>query len=277
MKLKLITYLIFIVTTISAQVPTATIGALSNTICTERIITFTSSVNNAPTTYSWSVIPANAVNFIGSVSDTSVSLQFTKPGTAIITLLVANSSSFSATSQTLIATKSAKSSFNASLTTVGFPTELTLTNFSSNQTSVEWLFNNFAPDNNLNTTKTYTVGGAYSTTLVALGNFGCNDTSSYSFVIDDFSSIVLPNIFTPNEDGANDVYKPILKGIKEIDVTIYNRYGTLIHKWDRVGGKWDGYTTSGVKCSAGTYFIILTATGFDGKKYNMKNTITLIE
>ena len=61
MKLKLITYLIFAVATISAQVPTATIGALSNTICTERTITFTSSVNNAPTTYSWSVIPANAV------------------------------------------------------------------------------------------------------------------------------------------------------------------------------------------------------------------------
>ncbi len=277
MKIKLLTYLLFIVGFISAQTPTATIGALTNTICTERNVTFTSSVNNAPTTYSWSVVPASAVNFNGAVNEPSLTLQFTKPGTAIITLLVANSSSFSATSQTLIATKSAKSSFNASLTTAGFPTELTLTNYSSNQTGTEWLFNNFLPDNSLNTTKTYTIGGAYSTTLVALGNFGCNDTSSYNFVIDDFSSIVLPNIFTPNEDGANDVYKPLLKGIKEIDVVIYNRYGTLIHSWNRVGGKWDGYTTSGVKCSAGTYFIILTAKGFDGKNYNMKNTITLIE
>lgn len=260
-----------------SQVPTATIGTTSGTICTQRLITFTSVTSNAPTSYSWSVNPSNAAVFLSAIDAPSVQVQLIRPGTAIISLQVANSASFSISSQTIVAIQSAKASFNASLTTVGFPSELVLTNFSNNYTGVQWLFNSFGPDNTFNTSKTYSVGGAYSTTLIALGSFGCNDTSSYSFTIDDFSSITLPNIFTPNEDGVNDIYKPILKGIKEIDVTIYNRFGTLIHSWDRIGGKWDGYTTSGLKCSAGTYFIIVKATGFDGKTYNLKNTITLIE
>lgn len=274
-KLFIIIFLFSI--SLVAQVPTATIASNSATICTQRPVTFTSSVNNSPTTYSWSVNPSNAAEFISDVNSPTVQLRFIRSGTAIVSLLVANSASFSISSQTIVAIQSAKASFNASLTTVGFPSELVLTNFSNNYTTVQWLFNNFAPDNTFNTIKTYSVGGTYSTTLIALGSFGCNDTSSYSFLIDDFSSITLPNIFTPNEDGVNDVYKPILRGIKEIDVTIYNRYGTLIHNWDRIGGKWDGYTTSGLKCSAGTYYIIVKATGFDGKLYNLKNTITLIE
>ncbi|MCA6435346.1 MAG: gliding motility-associated C-terminal domain-containing protein [Bacteroidota bacterium] len=277
MKGRLFILIFLLSINLFAQVPTATIGSTSGTVCTERIITFTSVTNNSPTTYSWSVNPSNSAEFIGSIDSPSTQIKLVRSGTAIVSLLVANSTSFSVSSQTVVAIQSAKASFNASLTSVGFPSELVLTNFSNNYTGVQWLFNNSLPDNTFNTSKTYSVGGVYSTTLIALGSFGCNDSSTYSFTIDDFSSITLPNIFTPNEDGVNDIYKPILKGIKEIDVTIYNRFGTLIHSWDRIGGKWDGYTTSGLKCSEGTYFIIVKATGFDGKLYNLKNTITLIE
>ena len=68
-----------------------------------------------------------------------------------------------------------------------------------------------------------------------------------------------------------------LRGLAvEMNVSIFNRYGTIIISWDRVSGFWDGHTTSGERCEAGVYFVILEATGFDGKSYKLKQSLTLV-
>jgi gliding motility-associated-like protein len=112
--------------------------------------------------------------------------------------------------------------------------------------------------------------------LKALGKNGCNDSLSYSFRISDSSGVTLPNIFTPNDDGVNDVFRPITKGITSMMVWVYNRYGVTIANWDRINGSWDGYNTSGLQCGSGEYFVVVEATGFNGKTYKQKGTLTLI-
>lgn len=73
----------------------------------------------------------------------------------------------------------------------------------------------------------------------------------------------------------NDLFKPITKGLYELEVWIYNRWGNIIYHWKGVNGSWDGRTTSGLECSEDVYFYVLQAKGFDDKTYNLKSNLTL--
>ncbi len=73
-------------------------------------------------------------------------------------------------------------------------------------------------------------------------------------------SIKVPNVFTPNLDGINDVFKASIPNELEIGnyaLNIYDRYGVLIFDTQKIRQHWDGRTTSGVQCSEGTYFYLL--------------------
>jgi len=99
--------------------------------------------------------------------------------------------------------------------------------------------------------------------------------SAADFDKDSLSNIIVPNVFTPNADSVNDIFKPITDEITELNFSIYNRYGNLIFETSKVNGFWDGRTTSGEPCTDGVYFCILNATGIDGKKYKEKTFVQL--
>jgi len=73
-------------------------------------------------------------------------------------------------------------------------------------------------------------------------------------------SIKVPNVFTPNADGINDVFKASISNELEIgaySLNIYDRYGVLIFDTQKARQHWDGRTTSGLPCSEGTYFYLI--------------------
>ncbi len=271
-------FLLFICIGAFAQVPTATIVSPSATLCTGVSQTFTLKEINTPTAYSWSITPTKSVTILPDLSSSSINLTFGNGGTYFISLLVSNASGTSIATSTVTVTKAAIAAFNASLNATGFPNQLILTNYSTNSISNQWLFNDDIAANttSLNTIKDYSVSGSYSITLIAYGNSGCNDTSSYALRIADSSGITLPTVFSPNGDDINEIFRPIAKGIKDLHVMIYNRYGSPIIKWDRLNGFWDGHTTSGEVCDEGVYFVVVEGTGFDGKSYKLKHSLTLV-
>jgi len=68
--------------------------------------------------------------------------------------------------------------------------------------------------------------------------------------------INIPNIFTPNADGQNDVFRVI--GLSDGDnVNIYNRWGTKIYEFAGRNDVWDGRTTSGNECEDGVYYYVI--------------------
>lgn len=93
---------------------------------------------------------------------------------------------------------------------------------------------------------------------------------------DSISNILLPNVFTPNGDSINDVFRPILDEITDLDCTIYDRWGNLIYQSSRLRAAWDGHTDAGQLCCDGTYFCVISATGIDGRKYKEKVALQLI-
>lgn len=260
-----------------AQAPTATIVAPTNTFCTDAVYTFSSLTSGSITAYSWSITPSRGVTITPNSISSSVDVKFTVNVAYTVKLFVANSTGTFITSVPVIVTKAAKAAYNASLSNSGFPTTLNLKNYSTSYLGVNWDFAGAVPTQTLdNISQTFNSPGNYTLSLIAFGTNGCNDTLRYNFVIDDVSSVKLVNVFTPNNDGVNDVFRPITKGISESKVWIFDRWGVLMYNWEGVRGSWDGYTTAGIECPAGVYSYIIEAKGFDGKDYKLKSNLTLI-
>ena len=259
-----------------SQAPTTTIVVPSGTICTGKAVVFNSISTNTPTAYSWTVNPPTGVNYIFSSTQPSIGVSFSFAGVFSVSLAVSNASGSFTASSVVMVNINPTAAFSASLTTSGFPNQIDLTNFSTNATNYLWNFSETAVTSTVvSLSHPYTASGAYTVTLIALNSNGCSDTSRYSFYLSDSSGVTLPNFFTPNGDGVNDIFKPVARGLNSLKVNIYNRFGILVYNWDTVNGFWDGYTTSGILCDSGTYFYVLEATGFDGKSYKLKSFLNL--
>ncbi|MDF1673959.1 MAG: gliding motility-associated C-terminal domain-containing protein, partial [Vicingaceae bacterium] len=90
------------------------------------------------------------------------------------------------------------------------------------------------------------------------------------------SALIIPNVFTPNGDGQNDVFTVDGTNLISVNCEVYNRWGQLMYSWDNVKGAWDGRTLSGSEVPDGTYFYIIQAEGDDGTEYFQKGGFSLI-
>ncbi len=75
----------------------------------------------------------------------------------------------------------------------------------------------------------------------------------------------LPNAFSPNGDGKDDVFKIHTKNLKSLMVTVFDRSGKSIYQWDGLDGGWDGKLADGRLAPVGTYYYSLLAETVDGK------------
>jgi gliding motility-associated-like protein len=88
--------------------------------------------------------------------------------------------------------------------------------------------------------------------------------------------IFMPNAFTPNSDGKNDVFKPVLAGITKLDFfRVFNRWGQLVYATNQNGRGWDG-TLSGTKQDAGTFVYIVQGRDYLGNTITKKGTFVLV-
>ena len=113
--------------------------------------------------------------------------------------------------------------------------------------------------------------------LKAVTDAGCFFQDNVRINVFKTPGILVPSAFTPNHDGLNDVLRPRYNGINRLDYfAIYNRWGELVFKTsDREKG-WDG-NFNGRSQDTQTFVWIVSAEGFDGKKYQLRGTTTLIK
>lgn len=72
------------------------------------------------------------------------------------------------------------------------------------------------------------------------------------------TELIVPNVFTPNNDEANDIFKT--EGLRESDVIqIFNRWGIKVYETNG-NAAWDGKNTSGQPCSGGIYYYVIQGT-----------------
>ncbi len=87
----------------------------------------------------------------------------------------------------------------------------------------------------------------------------------------------LPNAFSPNADGRNDLFRPRSICIRDINFIIYNRWGNPVFESTDVAKGWDGNTPEGEKANPGVYVYVLKATLNDGSLIDQKGTVTLVK
>ncbi|MGP8216945.1 MAG: T9SS type B sorting domain-containing protein [Bacteroidia bacterium] len=96
-----------------------------------------------------------------------------------------------------------------------------------------------------------------------------------SVVIDVMPTMYIPNAFTPNGDGLNDIFQPKFTGYKSVEVYIFDRWGQLIYHWNTLDGGWDG-TCNGVKVQEDTYVYMITAVTYFNTTYQKIGNVTVI-
>jgi gliding motility-associated-like protein len=125
---------------------------------------------------------------------------------------------------------------------------------------------------------TYENSGTYKVKLVSkkVSEFyTCVDTAYIeNFIVVDTSFVAVPNVFTPNGDGTNDLFVVKFWSMQNIKISIFNRWGKRIHFWESndvrgfentyTATVWDG-RIGGRFASPGVYYYIVEGRGRDNK------------
>jgi len=119
-----------------------------------------------------------------------------------------------------------------------------------------------------------TYSGYY--TILATNDYGCTMTDNVYITITKDHNIYIPNTFTPNGDGLNDVFGVKGTGIINFELNVFDRWGENIFQSTDIQKMWDG-TYKGGLCKNDTYAYLLHYTSLDGKTHTKTGHVTLLK
>jgi gliding motility-associated-like protein len=143
--------------------------------------------------------------------------------------------------------------------------------------SVAWNFGDGIFSTAENPIHTYVLEGEYVVTQTVTYPLGCIKTNSITLIITKGYKLIMPNGFTANSDGINDIFKPEFEGLEAISLQIYDTWGNVIYseKEATIVG-WDG-KINGVPAENGNYYYKVTGTTFYGEVIEKSGPFTLIK
>ena len=181
--------------------------------------------------------------------------------------------------------------FTASATNGCAPFSVTFTNNSQNTNTYKWDFGDGQTANvNDLSSQTHVFMTSSVVQLIAIQQGNCADTMTLAIVVDNCGctdptatnfdptanidngtciystpEVEAPNIITPNGDMVNDVFELKTKNVTNIELTIMNRWGNVLHVSSGLNPTWDG-KSKGTEVAEGVYFYKYIAKGFNDKE-----------
>jgi gliding motility-associated-like protein len=113
------------------------------------------------------------------------------------------------------------------------------------------------------------------TNCLSVSNEYCADTICKDIFIDFERLIGVPNAFSPNGDGVNDLLFVEGVGITNLNFKIFNRWGEVVFDTDNLAIGWDGIYR-GIPQEMEVYTYLLNATFLDGESVKLAGNITLL-
>ena len=159
------------------------------------------------------------------------------------------------------------------------PLIVNFTNQSTNGNFYEWNFGDLsAISNDENTTHTYTDEGNYNALFTVKDSMGCIDTTSLTIHVIIKDTIFVPNAFTPNGDGLNDQFVPILSigRFEFLELAIFNRWGVQVFETKMPGGTWWDGKINGTPEPPGIFTYHIEARDKKGKSYEFTGTVAIV-
>ena len=207
----------------------------------------------------------------GSVNN---SIEVSTPGTYIVTVdngCATGIDSLEVTSSNFSFTASASPDSGNAPLDVNF--SINSSNTISNYT---WDFNGQASSPASSPNFLFADAGLYPVIIELTDISGCValDTIEIRVLPELDSKLEVPNCFSPNGDGINDVFQLETLNLSTFDLMIWNRWGGLMYKSTDAFSGWNGQSNTG-NAPDGTYFYVLNAVGTDSKTYQLKGSITL--
>lgn len=241
--------------------PPLAVSVSSQTICIGNSAVFTPSVtspgNGGVVTYTW--LPSGTTSSTYSVNGTT-------SGTTNYTLIASDGCSVPTSTLFSVFVSPNPIANIVADSLVGYaPLQVDFNDLGSGGTSFNWNFGNGNSSTIQNpTTQVYSIGGNYLVTYTVTNAFGCSayDTLNIN-VIDLAPAITVPNVFTPNGDRTNDLFKVTGVNITSYECVVYNRWGKLVFSSSDLANAWDG-KINGNPADEGTYFYIIKASGAVG-------------
>jgi gliding motility-associated-like protein len=104
---------------------------------------------------------------------------------------------------------------------------------------------------------------------------GCKTNDSITVFVNFNAAVGVPNVFSPNGDGQNDVLSVLGQGIARMEFRIYNRYGQMVFETTEQSLGWDG-TQNGRDLNPGTFVWVLDVRFAEGNQERFTGDVTLV-
>jgi gliding motility-associated-like protein len=174
--------------------------------------------------------------------------------------------------------------FNVKPRQIQFPGgKLYTDNQSFGATSFLWNFGDGNTSEDFEPDHVYKTEGVFDVILVAFNGQGCSDTTRLNAGVQTIRSgnLLVPNAFSPNlsgsgnSQGQNDVFRPVIRGVIEFQMMVFNRWGELLYETKDPDRGWDGYY-QGRLCQQDVYVYKIVAKSSSGETITRVGDIHLI-
>jgi len=122
----------------------------------------------------------------------------------------------------------------------------------------------------------YADTGTFCATLTVVDIHGCTDSATNCMVVEPLFSFYIPDAFTPNGDGINDVFMPKGTYVKQYEMYIFDRWGNKIFYSTDINIGWDG-TKGGSACIQDTYVYLIKVTDAQGNPHSYTGRVNLVK
>ncbi len=167
-------------------------------------------------------------------------------------------------------------SFNPDMIMGDAPLNVNFQNTSTGAISYFWDFGNAQTSILTEPSVIYTEYGEYPVMLVATNEYGCKDTAWYHTIDVTGLGFYIPNAFTPDGNGNNEIFNLEGYGMKSFDASVYDRWGHLLYRWNESQSGWDG-KVNGEIVQEGVYIYKVSITMKDLRKYEPTGHLTLLK
>ncbi|HTA26865.1 MAG TPA: PKD domain-containing protein, partial [Bacteroidia bacterium] len=125
---------------------------------------------------------------------------------------------------------------------------------------------------------TYTDTGTFCAHLMVIDIHGCIDSITNCLVVDPLFTFYIPDAFSPNGDGLNDVFMPKASYVKAYEMYIYDRWGMQLFHSSDINNGWDGTVRGGNTISQeDTYVYLINVTDSQGTQHSYTSKLNLVK
>ena len=250
--------------------------AIKVTLVAEQPIT-ASITPDGPTTLcsagSVQLSSSSLINNSWSTTETTPTIVVSQPGVYTLTI---NGGCNTAEDSIEIFLEEISVELSAPQTSGEAPFSFVANGTSTNADSCAWFLNNEAFNYTAGQEYVFVNAGIYKLLYSCANDAGCQAKDSVEItVISNKVELIVPDVFTPNGDGVNDLFSFKISGIKQINGTIYSRWGQKVYSWEGLQPDWDG-TIQGKKATEGVYFYVISGIKTNDEAIDEKGSVTLI-